>query len=100
MVASGHPQGDSRQLSGPPRATRPRRSRHDPPPASLLPSRAPSPPAQEPSAAGLHALIGEQLGEGADEDDAGQVAAGIETDRGPWVAALTAAGYTVFAINP
>ena len=25
---------------------------------------------------------------------------GIETDRGPWVAALVAAGYTVFAINP
>ena len=25
---------------------------------------------------------------------------GIETDRGPWVAALIAAGYTVFAVNP
>jgi hypothetical protein len=25
---------------------------------------------------------------------------GIETDRGPWVAALVAAGYRVFAINP
>ena len=25
---------------------------------------------------------------------------GIETDRGPWVAALVAAGYKVFAINP
>ena len=25
---------------------------------------------------------------------------GIETDRGPWVAALVAAGYQVFAINP
>ena len=25
---------------------------------------------------------------------------GIETDRGPWVAALVAAGYTVFAVNP
>ena len=25
---------------------------------------------------------------------------GIETDRGPWVAALIAAGYTVYAINP
>ena len=47
----------------------------------------------------LHAMIGEQLGEDADEDDAGQVAIGIETD-GPWVAALIAAGYTVFAINP
>ena len=48
----------------------------------------------------LHAMIGEQLGEDADEDDAGQVAIGIETGRGPWVAALIAAGYTVFAINP
>ena len=48
----------------------------------------------------LHAMIGEQLGEDADEDDAGQVAIRIETDRGPWVAALIAAGYTVFAINP
>ena len=47
----------------------------------------------------LHAMIGEQLGEDAEEDDAGQVAIGIETD-GPWVAALIAAGYTVFAINP
>jgi transposase len=43
----------------------------------------------------LHAMIGEQLG-----DDAGQVKIGIETDRGPWVQALIAAGYTVFAINP
>ena len=25
---------------------------------------------------------------------------GIETDRGPWVAALVAAGYVVFAVNP
>ena len=25
---------------------------------------------------------------------------GIETDRGPWVQALIAAGYTVYAINP
>jgi len=48
----------------------------------------------------LHAMIGAQLGEDADEEDAGQVAIGIETDRGPWVAALIAAGYTVFAINP
>jgi transposase len=48
----------------------------------------------------LHAMIGGQLGEDADEDDAGQVAVGIETERGPWVQALIAAGYTVFAINP
>ena len=50
--------------------------------------------------AGLHAMIGGQLGEDADEEDAGQVAVGIETDRGPWVQALIAAGYTVYAINP
>jgi transposase len=30
----------------------------------------------------------------------GLVVVGIETDRGPWVAALLAAGYQVFAINP
>jgi transposase len=30
----------------------------------------------------------------------GLVKVGIETDRGPWVAALVAAGYEVFAINP
>jgi transposase len=45
----------------------------------------------------LHALIGEHL---AGEADPGQVAIGIETDRGPWVQALVAAGYTVYAINP
>ena len=31
---------------------------------------------------------------------AARVKIGIETDRGPWVAALIAAGYEVFAINP
>jgi hypothetical protein len=45
----------------------------------------------------LHEMIGQQLGE--DSDDA-EVAIGIETDRGPWVAALGAAGYTVFGVNP
>jgi transposase len=45
----------------------------------------------------LHAMIGGQLGEDA---DAAQVVVGIETDRGPWVRALIAAGYTVFAVNP
>src|SRR5271166_253444 len=45
----------------------------------------------------LHAMIGEQLGE--DAGDA-EVAIGIETDRGLWVAALVAAGYQVFGINP
>lgn len=47
--------------------------------------------------AGLHELIGRHLGE--DADDA-EVAVGIETDRGLWVAALVAAGYTVFGVNP
>src|ERR1700683_175294 len=47
--------------------------------------------------AGLHELIGRHLGE--DSDDA-EVAVGIETDRGPWVAALVAAGYTVLGDNP
>jgi Transposase len=45
----------------------------------------------------LHAMIGEQLGEDA---EVAEVAIGIETDCGPWVAALIAAGYTVYAINP
>ena len=45
----------------------------------------------------LHELIGEHL---AGEADPGQVAIGIETERGPWVAALIAAGYTVYAVNP
>jgi transposase len=45
----------------------------------------------------LHELIGQQLGE-AGED--AEVAIGIETDRGPWVAALVAAGYVVYAVNP
>ncbi|WP_433347549.1 IS110 family transposase [Microtetraspora malaysiensis] len=46
----------------------------------------------------LHAMIAEQIGEAADEDV--EVLVGIETDRGPWVLALVAAGYTVFAVNP
>ncbi len=47
----------------------------------------------------LHAMIGEQLGE--DADDTGvQVQVGIETDRGLWVQALAASGYLVFGINP
>ncbi len=45
----------------------------------------------------LHALVGEHLDADA---DSGQVAVGIETDRGPWVHALVAAGYRVFAVNP
>ncbi|MEV0409196.1 IS110 family transposase [Actinoallomurus sp. NPDC050550] len=46
----------------------------------------------------LHAMIAEQAGDLADEDV--EVVVGIETDRGPWVQALTAAGYTVLAVNP
>ena len=45
----------------------------------------------------MHALIGRFLPE--DADDA-EVVTGIETDRGPRVAALIAAGYTVFPVNP
>jgi hypothetical protein len=47
--------------------------------------------------AGLHELIAGFAGE---HTSAEQVLVGIETDRGPWVAALVAAGYSVFAINP
>ena len=45
----------------------------------------------------LHALVGGLLGE--DADDA-EVLVGIETDHGPWVMALIAAGYRVFPVNP
>src|SRR6266571_2973669 len=44
----------------------------------------------------LHEMIGQQLGEDTDVE----VVIGIETGRGPWVAALVAAGYTVFGVNP
>ncbi|MFI5752204.1 IS110 family transposase [Streptomyces sp. NPDC051644] len=44
----------------------------------------------------LHAMIGAELG----EDSKAEVVIGIETDRGPWVQALIAAGYTVYAVNP
>jgi transposase len=44
----------------------------------------------------LHAMIAEQLG----EDDDATVVVGIETDRGPWVQALIAAGYQVYPVNP
>lgn len=54
--------------------------------------------------AGLHALVAEHLPEDwielEPEQVQGLVKVGIETDRGPWVAALVAAGYGVFAINP
>ncbi|MDQ1689238.1 MAG: hypothetical protein QOK42_2213 [Frankiaceae bacterium] len=47
----------------------------------------------------LHALIGEQIAELAGDEPV-EVVVGIETDRGPWVQALLAVGYTVFAVNP
>jgi transposase len=45
----------------------------------------------------LHALIAEHLG---DEEDDATVVVGTETERGPWVQALIAAGYQLYAINP
>jgi len=42
----------------------------------------------------LHGLIAAHV------EEADQVVIGIETDRGLWVAALIAAGYRVFAVNP
>jgi hypothetical protein len=53
----------------------------------------------------LHELLAEHLPETAIDTETGtlaedEVIVGIETDRGSWVAALVAAGYRVFAINP
>ncbi|MGH3097089.1 MAG: IS110 family transposase [Streptosporangiales bacterium] len=52
----------------------------------------------------LHALVAEHAPAAwADlppEQVAARVVVGIETDRGPWVTALRAAGYLVYAINP
>ena len=52
----------------------------------------------------LHALIAEhappQWADLDPADAAAQVVVGIETDRGPWVGALVAAGYTVYGLNP
>jgi transposase len=45
----------------------------------------------------LHELLAEHLEQDAEAE---QVVIGIETDRGPWVQALLAAGYRVWAINP
>ena len=45
----------------------------------------------------MHALIGQFA---CPDTEPGEVAVGIETDRGLWVTALRAAGYTVYAINP
>ena len=46
----------------------------------------------------LHAMIAGLAGDGGLDEV--EVLVGIETDRGPWVAALVAAGYQVFAVNP
>lgn len=52
----------------------------------------------------LHALVAEHAPVSwaamEPQQAAGLVVVGIETDRGPWVNALRAAGYQVFAINP
>jgi hypothetical protein len=52
----------------------------------------------------LHALLADHIPEEWVDPDSGQIShrvtVGIETDRGPWVQALVAAGYQVFAINP
>lgn len=45
----------------------------------------------------LHELVADHLD---DHDEPDQVLVEIETDRGPWVQALIATGYVVYAINP
>jgi transposase len=45
----------------------------------------------------LHEVIADYL---PDDAEASDVVVGIETDRGPWVSALVAAGYLVYPINP
>ena len=45
----------------------------------------------------FHELVADHLDP---DSEPAQVLVGIETDRGPWVQALVAAGYTVYAINP
>jgi transposase len=45
----------------------------------------------------LHELVADHLDEDAEP---AEVLIGIETDRGPWVQALIASGYTVYAVNP
>jgi transposase len=47
--------------------------------------------------AGFHELVADHLEEDAEP---AEVLIGIETDRGPWVQALIASGYTVYAVNP
>ncbi len=52
----------------------------------------------------LHSLLAAQMPDDWVDRDPDQVVelvkVGIETDRGSWVAALVAAGYEVFAVNP
>ena len=53
----------------------------------------------------LHEMLAEHLDDADLDSDTGMLAVGrvvvgIESDRGPWVGALIAAGYQVFAINP
>ncbi len=51
----------------------------------------------------FHTMVaeaGQVLGVDPADLDEVEVQVGIETDRGPWVQALIAAGYRVFAINP
>ena len=45
----------------------------------------------------LHELVAEHLDPAGETD---QVLVGLETERGPWVQALLAAGYQVYAVNP
>lgn len=54
----------------------------------------------------LHEMVAEHLDDDGDRDPEtgflreGAVLVAIETDRGTWVQALVAAGYTVYAVNP
>ena len=48
----------------------------------------------------LHELIAQHAQDPDERGEDAEVVIGIETDRGPWVAALVAAGYTVYAVNP
>jgi transposase len=48
----------------------------------------------------FHAMVAEAAERLGAEVDELEVQVGIETDRGPWVQALIAAGYQVYAINP
>ena len=47
-----------------------------------------------PGIGGFHELVAAHV------EEPSQVVIGIETDRGLWVAALSAAGYQVYAVNP